>query len=1297
MPVRILALTVAALLATHVANADTFYVRRQGDDQNDGTTPKTAFRTVDRAAQVMNHGDDVIIGPGTYPVAATLAERFGSGRAVMQFAGDPTGEETGDPPGEVIFEPADPDRPILHLHRCRFVTVSDVTFRGQGLGLGLHFEKCRDVRIERCTLTRLGRGLIAEQTHRLWAVSTVVARNVVGIYFQGAVTSHLAHLTVVGNTSTGMLILNSSDGEIMDSLFASNNLNYSADHVSAPTWDSESNVITGATGPWGEVPVTQNPYEWSAASGQERGSIHVVPTFEDAAKDNFRISPKVTWAGGIPGAEVGTTWGVVPIRDRDGKEFTWHDRRVCVGAYDYPKPIPEGDWRLLPVKIEPVDRHKYPRQSAGIYKTDGTLVRTLLADATGVDEIYWDGLDDLGHPAPAGEYEVRAVNHDVRLVDDGNVGGNGPILLGGWTSRIVALPDGGFLATRGSTIRRFSRSGQVIEANTPRPKADASSGERVFLWGLALWGNERGKETVVAGVSGEDPTLIRESLSGEPMAFSAGKFRHHILSGTERDLPTGLAVHGEEAFVSLPALKLIRVINLVTGVKRADWPLEFPRDVAFDPQGTLWAISGENVLALDDAGRVTKTFSTGLKSPKPNSAFLAASSDRIAVTDKERGVVTLLDSTTGKTVKSFGKPREPGVRWTSVGLDVWRAPEGTAFVSSGQLVVADDLRIRSFWPETGRLVQDLDVDFPGSFIVHPTRPEFVYSPFGIQHVDPKSGRSRWIAETTAHPFSNDPEDVALGTLAFSRIRSAVLGGRPFLVAIGMDYRLGFTDVSDPLRPRKVAAASPKIDVYDEVPWPSLTFLSNSDLVLPTKGLALHRIAFKGLDADSNPKFDYEHPQLFGKENPPLLRGMKVISDLSSNPKTDDVYALASVDPFESRMSAASDLTGIVRFDASGTPLWIAKGAGENYATVDAVQDGKHAWIFGGTRWLQGSALDVYDTDGLRLATGSLGWPNDYGRNRPEGAYDVIGYVRADGRAGAYVVDLLSGWNVRMKLDGADTLHRVVRPMKWDGPVAKEGPAPHAESTGSTPPAIVLSVPKAKGLKVDGDWSAWEKAAVVPQVVGLPLSLEPRTSTPENLLQTFSDGTFIAAVAQDGEALFVYVVAADGTPHFDALKSTELSKFDGVQLSLERELFALSLMNGGGKGLAKELGHNADGTLGTEARYLPDETVWGRKLDDLSSHPLGRSLANMTGSDYRGKAGYALMARIPFEEVKLLADAARPDDKPASMTGKPGERLRIAFGLNCVFARGHSRDATVRWPSGHDLDRPSSAGVFQLAP
>jgi|GEM_PF-713942 len=63
--------------------------------------------------------------------------------------------------------------------------------------------------------------------------------------------------------------------------------------------------------------------------------------------------------------------------------------------------------------------------SAGVYKPDGTLVRTLwrkVAYGSGSTTRTWDNRDDDGNPVPAGNYAIRLLYHNTQYLFDGMVG-----------------------------------------------------------------------------------------------------------------------------------------------------------------------------------------------------------------------------------------------------------------------------------------------------------------------------------------------------------------------------------------------------------------------------------------------------------------------------------------------------------------------------------------------------------------------------------------------------------------------------------------------------------------------------------------------------------------------------------------------------------------------------------------------------------------------------------------------------------------------------------------------------------
>ena len=65
------------------------------------------------------------------------------------------------------------------------------------------------------------------------------------------------------------------------------------------------------------------------------------------------------------------------------------------------------------------------RTSAGVFKTDGTLIRALWKDVTypqGTFTSTWDNKDDIGAVAPAGNYQIKVLYHNMQYVWDGSIG-----------------------------------------------------------------------------------------------------------------------------------------------------------------------------------------------------------------------------------------------------------------------------------------------------------------------------------------------------------------------------------------------------------------------------------------------------------------------------------------------------------------------------------------------------------------------------------------------------------------------------------------------------------------------------------------------------------------------------------------------------------------------------------------------------------------------------------------------------------------------------------------------------------
>ena len=284
---------------------------------------------------------------------------------------------------------------------------------------------------------------------------------------------------------------------------------------------------------------------------------------------------------------------------------------------------------------------------------------------------------------------------------------------------------------------------------------------------------------------------------------------------------------------------------------------------------------------------------------------------------------------------------------------------------------------------------------------------------------------------------------------------------------------------------------------------------------------------------------------------------------------------------------------------------------------------------------------------------------------------------------------------RCRVDGADTIRKTTTAFAWSGQGAPAGALPDAQSAGGKPLVQLLAIPKVAPLKVDGDWGAWAKAGVAPQVVSLP-TIGWGNNKPDDLLQSFRAGVSLGAFAHDGASFYAYFLCADDTLHFDAATPGVMWMFDSVELWMEEEQFGLGMLKDGTPAIFKYRYHNLKGAEWSANYPLPRENVWATRYDDLSQHPLAAQLAAATGASFKDRKGYAVMGRIPFEEVKLVGGIAGRGGKDIlNMTGQPGETVRIGIAFDGITAWGREQDFKVYWPGAVMFSDPTRSTPFAL--
>jgi parallel beta-helix repeat protein len=140
------------------------YVRASGNDDNDGSSPAQALRTMTSAASRSAPGTTIHVGPGVYTGRITFTRVAGTADEPIQLLADPSGRTTGDAAGDVVLD-AGGDSVNLVVTRTPFMTIDGFVFQGSvpqttpdrvaSTGIGLRTQS-HSVTIRNCVFTSGG-------------------------------------------------------------------------------------------------------------------------------------------------------------------------------------------------------------------------------------------------------------------------------------------------------------------------------------------------------------------------------------------------------------------------------------------------------------------------------------------------------------------------------------------------------------------------------------------------------------------------------------------------------------------------------------------------------------------------------------------------------------------------------------------------------------------------------------------------------------------------------------------------------------------------------------------------------------------------------------------------------------------------------------------------------------------------------------------------------------------------------------------------------------------------------------
>lgn len=325
--------------------------------------------------------------------------------------------------------------------------------------------------------------------------------------------------------------------------------------------------------------------------------------------------------------------------------------------------------------------------SAGVYKADGTLVRTLwrkVLHGPGTTVRSWDGNDDSGVSAPPGSYNVRLLYHNVQYVWDGVIGNTSSEMFGltphrgGTFMESLAIDDsnafyaigeceGFFPVSKFSTASPQSRTTVLPPDGLTGFDLVATDGTNVYLSNGGSTGeqalgayttfviahkvSDNSNYTFVKGkrvvVNGNGPSTYDSCIDIESYTPPAPTPPPDTRLNPRR--PTGLAVQkdGNILAVSHAGLNTIRFFDKSSGALLSQSiAVASPQGLAFDARGDLWVITGTSLQRysiLSTTPTLVRTI-TGLNAPIA-----------VAVHPSNPDIVLVADGGDAQMVKAFNR------------------------------------------------------------------------------------------------------------------------------------------------------------------------------------------------------------------------------------------------------------------------------------------------------------------------------------------------------------------------------------------------------------------------------------------------------------------------------------------------------------------------------------------------------------------------------------------------------------------------------------------------------------------
>lgn len=261
------------------------------------------------------------------------------------------------------------------------------------------------------------------------------------------------------------------------------------------------------------------------------------------------------------------------------------------------------------------------KTSAGVYASDGVLVRTLwsgIVYGAGIHSGVWDGKTDEGMLAANGTYHIKVMSNNVQYVWEGTIGNNSDADTGRTVQRGIQRMNGmaihGQYAYYSKGYAEGGPSGLKMKLDTPGKRIQilpagnvdqqtmfvSTDGINVYWGGFDPFGN--GQNFVFATAVSNDAEVIFP-VYGKSVKMGRGRTYPSVLDSVKSAdaAISGMAVQrtGNYLFVAHEKMNKVHVLNKTTGQLVQQLSFTSPRALAVDTANFLWMIY--------KSGTITKT------------------------------------------------------------------------------------------------------------------------------------------------------------------------------------------------------------------------------------------------------------------------------------------------------------------------------------------------------------------------------------------------------------------------------------------------------------------------------------------------------------------------------------------------------------------------------------------------------------------------------------------------------------------------------------------------------------------